>query len=91
MAVAVFLGLAVAAAWLGAAAFVRLEGALAKVHAVAFVNVAAGAALTAASFADDGVSPRTLKVALIWAVTLATSALSSHVTARALHLRGGAK
>ncbi len=91
MAVDVLLALAVAAAWLGAAAFVRLPDALSRLHAVAFVTVASGAALVAASVVAEGASPRTVKVALLWLLTLATSALGSHVAARALHLRGGAK
>ena len=88
---AVLYGIVVAAAWLGAIAFVRLPDALSRIHVVAFVNIVAGAALTGASAATDGLSGRTLKVALIWLVTLGTSALLSHLTARALHLRDGAK
>lgn len=88
---AVLYGIVVAAAWLGAIAFVRLPDALSRIHIVTFVNVVAGAALTAAAAVTDGLSGRTLKVALIWLVTLVTSALLSHLTARALHLRDGAK
>ncbi len=91
MAVDLFLTVAVAAAWLGAAAFVRLRDALSRIHAVALVNVAAGAALVAATAAADGATSRTFKVAGLWLILLLTSALTSHVTARALHLRGGAK
>ena len=89
--IAVLLGVAVAAAWLGAIAFIRLPDALSRIHVVTFVNVVAGAALTVASAVEDGLTGRTLKVALIWLVTLATSALLSHVTGRTLYLREGAK
>ncbi len=88
---AILYGVVVAAAWLGAVAFMRLPDGLSRIHVVAFINVVAGAALTAASAVTEGLSGRTLKIALIWLVTLATSALLSHLTARALHLRDGAK
>ncbi len=88
---AILYGVVVAAAWLGAIAFIRLPDALSRIHVVAFINVVAGAGLTAASAVTDGLSGRTLKVALIWLLTLASSALLSHLTARALHLRDGAK
>ena len=89
--IAVLLFIAVAAVWLGATAFVRMKDAISRIHVVGFVNVVSGGALTVATALFDGLSGRSLKVALIWLVTLATSGLLSHVTARALHLRGGMK
>ena len=89
--IAVLLCIAVAAAWLAAAAFVRTRDALSRIHVVGFVNIVTGGALTVAAALFDGLSGRSLKVALIWLVALATNALLSHVTARALHLRGGMK
>ena len=88
---AALLTAAVAAAWLGALAFMRLRTALARIHAVGFVNICTGGAVTVAAVISDGLTGRALKVALIWLVTIAISALLSHVTARALHLREGAK
>lgn len=78
----------IAATWLGAAALLRLRP-LARLHTVAFVNVAAGGAITAAAWAAEGPSPRTAKVLLIWLVLLVSGALASHVTGRAIHVRGG--
>ena len=86
--VTALLVLGVAATWLGTAAMLRLS-ALARLHAVSFVTVAAGGAVTAAAWCADGPSPRTAKVLLIWIVLLLSGALSSHVTGRAIHARGG--
>jgi multicomponent Na+:H+ antiporter subunit G len=82
------LSLGVASAWLGALALLRLSS-LSRIHAVAFVNVAAGGAFTLATWLSDGVTSRTGKVLLIWLVLMVSGALSSHVTGRAIHLRGG--
>lgn len=83
--------IAVAAAWLGAAAFVRLRTPLERLHAVAFVNLVTGGGVMLAAFAAEGVTPRTLKCALIWLITVVTGALLAHASARALHLRGGTR
>ena len=87
-AVAAALGLSVAATWLAALTFGRLRP-LSRVHAVAFVNVAGGGAMTLATWLAEGVTPRTAKVLAIWAVMLLTGALSAHVTGRAILHRGG--
>lgn len=86
--IAVCLALGVACAWLGALALLRLPP-LARLHAVSFVNVAAGGAFTLATWLSDGATSRTGKALLIWVVMLGTGALSAHVTGRAIHLRGG--
>ncbi|HLH91977.1 MAG TPA: monovalent cation/H(+) antiporter subunit G [Xanthobacteraceae bacterium] len=85
----IVLGLGVLAAWLGALAFVRLATALERLHAVTFVNVAAGAAIVLAALLTDGVSSRSLKCLLLLVVTLPVGALLTHVTGRALHTRSG--
>ena len=86
--VAVVLALGVAATWLGAAALLRLRP-LARLHAVSFVNVVGGGAITLAAWLSDGATPRTAKILLVWFVLLLAGALSSHVTGRAIHLRTG--
>ena len=86
--IAIVLALGVASAWLGALALLRLP-ALARLHAVSFVNVAAGGAFTLAACLNDGLTSRTGKVLLMWVVLLLTGALSAHVTGRAIFLRGG--
>ena len=88
IAVAVLLGLAVATALLGALAFLRL-GPLDRVHAVAFVNVVSGGAITLAACLQDGATPRSAKVVVIWLAMLLAGSLSAHVTGRAIHLRSG--
>ena len=86
--IAIVLAIGVASAWLGALALLRLP-ALARLHAVSFVNVAAGSAFTLAACLSDGLTSRTGKVLLVWVVLLLTGALSAHVTGRAIFLRGG--
>ena len=89
VAIGILLALGVASAWLGTLAFLRLSTSLERVHVVTFVNFAAGAPVTLAAFLADGISSRSLKVALIWLATLLFGALLSQVTGRAIHLRGG--
>lgn len=88
-AVAAALALGVAAAWLGALALLRLRTPLERLHAVAFVNVAAGGGVTLAALLADGPTPRALKSVAVWLATLLIGACLAHVTGRALHLRGG--
>ncbi len=87
-AIDVLLAAAVLAAWLGAAGFLRLRGALDRLHVVAFVNVLTGIAVTAAALLGDGVSQRSGKIVLIWLLTLVTGAALAHASGRALLLRG---
>ena len=83
------LALAVLSAWVGTIAFLRLNTSLERIHGVTLVNVLTIGALTLAGFASRGLTPQTLKCALLWIINLAVSALLSHATARAIHLRGG--
>lgn len=78
----------IVASWLGAVALLRLSP-LGRLHAVSFVNVAAGGSVTLATCLTDGLSTRSGKVLLIWLVLMLTGALSAHVTGRAIHLRSG--
>jgi multicomponent Na+:H+ antiporter subunit G len=78
------LAFAVATVWLGAAGFVRLPTPLDRIHAVTFINAAAGAAITLAAFLADGPTDRACKVLFIWLFTLAAGAALSHITGRAL-------
>ena len=83
--------LMVGAAWLGVAGFAQLRTPLDRMHCVTFVNVVAGTALSAAAFASDGVSYRSLTVLFIVALNLFTGAALSHATGRALVQRRGAE
>lgn len=89
VAVAAPLALGVAMAWLGALALLRLRTPLERLHAVAFVNVAAGGFVALAALFADGASSRALKCVAVWLATLLIGAALAHVTGRALHLRGG--
>ncbi len=84
----VLLGVVVLAVWLGCAGFARLRAPLDRLHCVAFVNAAAGTALTVTAFVADGASTRALKILLITVVSLLGGAALSHATGRALLLRG---
>jgi multicomponent Na+:H+ antiporter subunit G len=88
VAVGIALALGVLAAWIGAVTLLRLAP-LGRIHAVSFVNVAAGAAVTLAAWLQDGPSPRSAKVLLAWIVLMLSGALSAHVTGRAIHPRDG--
>ncbi len=88
-AIGVMLGLAVAVTWLAALALWRLPRALDRMHALAFLNVAASGLVTAAAFLADGISGRSLKILLMMAVFLGWAAVLSHVTGRAVLMREG--
>lgn len=88
-AVAIVLGCGVLAAWIGTLGFLRLRTPLDRLHAVTLINVTTGGAILVAAFLSEGATSRTLKCALIYVVMLASGALISHVTGRALHLREG--
>ena len=83
------LALAVAAAWLAALALWRLPRALDRMHALAFLNVAASILVTVAAFLTDGVSGRSLKILVMMVVFLAWAAVLSHVSGRAVLMREG--
>jgi multicomponent Na+:H+ antiporter subunit G len=84
-----FLCLFVAAAWLGAVGFLRLRAPLDRIHAVTFVNAAAGAALAIAAFLADGPTDRAFKILFIAIINLFAGAAISHMTGRALTKREG--
>jgi multicomponent Na+:H+ antiporter subunit G len=83
------LSLAVAATWLSALALWRLPRALDRLHALAFLNVAASALVVVAAFLADGISGRSLKILLMMGVYLAWAAVLSHVSGRAVLMREG--
>jgi len=85
----ILLAIAVLASWLAMAAFTRLGTPFERLHAVAFVNVVAGGAIAFAAAATDGASSRTFKCFVIWFAMVLFGALLTHVSARALHFRGG--
>lgn len=87
--IAGFLVLAVASTWLASVALLRMPRALDRLHAVSFLNVVTGIAVTAAAFAADGFSGRSLKILLTMALLVGFGAVMSHAAGRALLLREG--
>ena len=83
--------LMVAASWLGALGAARLRTPLERLHAVTFVNIAAGVALVLAALVSDGFSARVAKVALIVILSWASGAALSHATGRAVVRRDAAR
>ena len=81
--------LTVAAAWLSGLALMRLPRALDRLHAIAFLNAAAGVLVAVAALAADGVSGRSLKILFMMLALLASGAVLSHAAGRALLLREG--
>lgn len=88
LAIDLLLGIAVLAAWVGAAGFLRLRDPLDRLHCVAFVNATAWVALAVAAFVADGLSDRALTILLVAVIGLVAGAAMSHATGRALLLRG---
>jgi multicomponent Na+:H+ antiporter subunit G len=74
-------------AWLAAAGFLRLRGALDRLHCVSFLAATGGIAVAAAAFVADGLSARALKTLLLAVLLLATGAALTHASGRALVLR----
>jgi multicomponent Na+:H+ antiporter subunit G len=83
------LALAVLTAWLGALGFVRLKTALERLHCATFVNVTALSFVTAATWVQDGASPRSFATTALLVFVLGIGAATSHAIGRALHLREG--
>lgn len=83
------LAFAVLMAWIVTLAFMRLRTPFERLHAITFFNIVTGGAATAAVIVSNGFTPRTFKCLAIWIAMVSASALLSHATARALHLRGG--
>ena len=83
------LTLAVLAAWLGTIGFVRLRSALDRLHCATFVLASSGPLVALAAFLDEGVTTRSIKIAVLVVVLLATGAVTGHAVGRALLLRNG--
>ncbi len=88
LAVDILLGLAVLAAWLGCAGFVRMRSPLDRIHCVAFVNATSGVCVLLAAVLTEGPTTRVFKILLIVGIGLLAGAAMSHATGRALLLRG---
>lgn len=80
----VLLGLAVLAAWLGAAGFARLTLPLDRLHCVPFVSIACGVLILAAAVAWGGAPDVIVKVALLLGGLLVGGAATAHSSARAI-------
>ncbi|MBP0492706.1 cation:proton antiporter [Roseomonas indoligenes] len=89
--VAALLAVMALAAWLGVAGAARLRGPLARLHAVAFVNIACGAPLAAAALVTDGISGRSVKVVSAVLLSWLVGAATAHATGRALVKREDAR
>lgn len=89
VAIDALLAFAVLMAWIGALAFLRLRTNFERLHAITFVNLAGGGAITIAAVLHDGLSGRTFKCIFVLVVIATAGALLSHATSRALHLRDG--
>jgi len=89
VAVPALLGVAVAAAWLAALGFVRLERALDRLHCATFVNTVAGPALALAVIFQEGATSRAWITAALVVAACAIGAAASHALGRALVLRDG--
>jgi multicomponent Na+:H+ antiporter subunit G len=87
--VGALLALLVGTTWLSALALLRLPHALDRLHAISFLNVTTGILVTAAAFAADGISGRSLKILLMMIVLVGVSAVLSHAAGRALLMREG--
>ncbi|MCJ2062083.1 monovalent cation/H(+) antiporter subunit G [Methylobacterium sp. J-088] len=89
VAIGILLALAVAVTWLAAFALWRLPRALDRLHALAFLNVAASGLVSVAAFLADGISGRSLKILVMMGVFLGWAAVLSHVSGRAVLMREG--
>ena len=86
-ALAIFLALTVAVAWLGAIGLLRARTTLARLHCATFVTVAGGLSLLAAVFIADGASSRAWKSLALVLMLLVIGAATSHALGRALVTR----
>ena len=87
--IGILLALAVAVTWLSALALWRLPRALDRLHALAFLNVAASGLVTGAAFLSDGISGRSLKILVMMVIFVGWAAVLSHVSGRAVLMREG--
>lgn len=87
IAVDILLVLAVAACWLGTAAFVFLRTPYDRLHAAGYVVVASGLFVTLAVIAPNPLSTSSLKTVIIYAGFVLTGAILNHSIGRALRLR----
>lgn len=83
----VLLALATLGVWLGCLGFVRLRGALDRLHCATFVASTAGPAVLLATFATEGASASVVKVVFLVVCLLLSGAVLSHAVARALTWR----
>lgn len=85
------LALLVAAAWIGGLGYLRLRDVYDRMHCSGFVAAGCFLPLLLAGFVADGVSGRSLKILVLAAVVLTTSAVLSHASSRALLVRDRAE
>ncbi|HEX8756914.1 MAG TPA: monovalent cation/H(+) antiporter subunit G [Steroidobacteraceae bacterium] len=85
------LALAVLAAWLGVAGFLRLASPLDRLHCVTFANVTCGVSILIAAALWDGSPEDVIKLALLLGALLVGGAAIAHATARAIVRRRAAR
>lgn len=78
------LALAVLAAWLGAAGFLRLAWPLDRLHCVTFANVTCGVSILIAAALWGGSPEDVIKLTLLLGALLLGGAAIAHATARAI-------
>jgi multisubunit Na+/H+ antiporter MnhG subunit len=86
-AIDVLLTFAALSAWLACWGFMRFATALARLHWVAFVNGATGAAVTLCVWLQDGLSERAMKTLAISVILFVAGSATTHAAARAVFLR----
>jgi multisubunit Na+/H+ antiporter MnhG subunit len=83
----VLLAAATGSVWLACLGFVRLRGALDRLHCATFAASSAGPPVLLAVFASQGGSPSLIKVVFLLASLLLSGAALSHAVGRALTWR----
>ncbi len=80
----VLLAAAALAAWLACTGFLRLRGALDRLHCATFAACTTGPAIVLAAFASEGGSPAMAKLVFLLFCQLLSGAALSHAIGRAL-------
>jgi len=87
--IALLLGAAVLAAWLGTAALVLLRDTFDRLHAIGFVTVVPGLLVTLAVLVHEPLSALALKQVLLYLAALVVGGVLTHSLARAFRIRDG--
>lgn len=91
LAATILVAIGVAAAWLGAAALLRLPADFDRLHCVGFVTATAGSCITAAVVIDKPFAIGSWKAVAAFVLALGIGAVLAHATGRALWRRNAPK